>query len=210
MTDNLIINEDPMLQWKNLNGKEFLYKITNEDKASLYKACAYEGKPQSAICWTLIQRFAFIFPKYKSMNDFILSYVQPINPDWFPEGSKHLAYCERLQKAFKNEELVLKLADANKRAIDRVKKSTNKVESKYISIVDDIFNFVTTTPNRSIVHYCASFASVNDTELVAKQKALKFGLKRNMILVDFGQSFLPGTNWFYAVDKSKNFKVSIL
>lgn len=210
MTIHRPINKTPTLLWTNAKGKDFSYEVTNNDKLTLYRSCAHEGNPQHAVCWSLLQRFTFIYPKYKSLTSFLINYVQPINPTWFIDGSKHLAYITRLKKAYKSPELEIKIQDAERRAVNRKKFSTAIVTNKkYISIVEDIFNSSIPSPNNSIIHYCASFADTNETEIMAKKHAISFGLKRDMVMVDFGQSFLPGTNWFFSTKKSSNFKLRI-
>jgi hypothetical protein len=204
-------NKHSYLSWKNNKGIDFTYYITETDKDKLLKACAYEGKPQTAVCWTLLQRFAFIYPKFKTLDAFITSYVQPINPAWFVAGKKHKAYIERISKQYTGNELKLKIADANRRAVNRKKYATSVVtDNKYIDIIESIFNLSVPSPGYNIIHYCTSFASIKDSEAAAKQKAIAFGLKKQMILVDFEQSFLPGTNWFYTTKKAINFKLQLL
>lgn len=205
------ININPILSWKNAQGKDFSYNVTAVDKLSLFRACAFEGKPQYAVCWTLLQRFSFLYPKFKNISSFVQEYVQPINPAWFITGAKHISYVARLKSQFQGKELEEKLADAERRAINRKKHASEEINNKeYIYIVEDIFNSTTESPGGSIIHYCASFASPHITEKEAHQEAIIFGNKRGMIAVDFGQSFLPGTNWFFEIVKSSNFKLRIL
>jgi hypothetical protein len=204
-------NKNPSLLWKNSKGKEFSYNISDIDRDKLLKACAYEGKPQTAVCWSLLQRFAFIYPKFKTLDAFISSYVQPINPAWFITGKKHISYIERLNKQYTGDELKFRIADANRRAVNRKKYASSEItNNKYIEIMESIFNLTVASPGYNIIHYCASFASILDSESAAKQKAIDFGLKKQMIMVDFGQSFLPGTNWFYTTNKALNFKLRLL
>ena len=204
------INVNPILSWKNSNGKDYSYTVTSVDKISLFRACAFEGKPQYAVCWTLLQRFAFLYPKFKNINSFVKEYVQPINPRWFIDGSKHISYVARLQKQYEGQELIDKLKDAERRAILRKKHASAEIDSKeYISIVENIFDATIESPGGEIIHYCASFASPHITEQEAQKEAIVFGNKRGMIAVDFGQSFLPGTNWFFKISKSVNFKLRI-
>lgn len=204
------INPNPVLSWTNAKGKELTYTISSVDKLSLYRSCAFEGKPQYAVCWTLLQRFAFIYPRYKTFNSFAQAYVQPINPSWFITGSKHLSYISRLKIQFEGEELELKIADAERRAIKRKKQAIATIDNeKYIAIVEDVLNSRLISPGEDIIHYCASFATPKSTEKEARQEAIIFGNKRTMISVDFGQSFLPGTNWFFKTLKSSNLKLRI-
>lgn len=206
-----VINPAPTLSWKNRQGKDYSYDITAADKISLFRACAHEGSPQYAVCWSLLQRFSFIYPKYKNITSFVKAYVQPINPTWFMTGKKHLAYVDRLRKRFNGDELQKKIKDAERRAKNRKRFASAPVKNEeYISVVEDILNFKIASPNESIVHYCASFATIKQSEEEAHHSAQIFGNKRGMIAIDFGQSFLPGTNWFFAVPKSSNFRLQIL
>jgi hypothetical protein len=199
---------NPTLVWKNAKGKEFSYLITPKDRHTLLLSCAYEGKPQIAVCWTLIQRFAFLYPRYKTLDSFLAAYVQPINPAWMINGLKHLAYIERLKQQYKGKELENQIIQATKRAQKRKEFAESTITNKtYILIVDDILNGKIPSPNTSTQHYCASFAKSTDSYDVAFKKATEFGLKRNMIFVDIKESILPGTNWFFATKSSSNFKV---
>lgn len=41
-----------------------------------------------AVMWTMINRFAFLWPRFKSFTTMIRGYSQPINPAWMNGGSK--------------------------------------------------------------------------------------------------------------------------
>ena len=57
------------------------YELSSEDYVTLARALEYEGPPEYAVAWTLIQRFAFLYPMYPTLDRFIKAYAQPINPD---------------------------------------------------------------------------------------------------------------------------------
>lgn len=49
--------------------------------------CAFD-REGSAVLWTMINRFAMLYPMYKTFTSFIRAYSQPINPAFYNGGSK--------------------------------------------------------------------------------------------------------------------------
>jgi len=49
--------------------------------------CHLDGEG-AAVLWTMINRYAMLFPLYKSFTQFIRAYSQPINPKFLNGGSK--------------------------------------------------------------------------------------------------------------------------
>jgi hypothetical protein len=52
----------------------------------------HEGAPMEGNAWTMLQRFAFMYPRFKKFGDFVRAFSQPVNPKFYPDGSKHLEW----------------------------------------------------------------------------------------------------------------------
>jgi len=76
---------------------EVHYVLTAADFLDLARAVEYEGPPKLGVAWTLIQRFAYLYPVYPTLSKFVKAYSQPVNPRWFPSGVEHTAYYAMLR-----------------------------------------------------------------------------------------------------------------
>ena len=190
-------------KWKK---RPFTYVLTPDDVLNLGRAIQAEGPPQSAVLWTLIQRFAFLFStgEYTSLTQFLKDYVQPINPDWYPNGHRHLALIKELEKAGKTKELQAEKS----RALGRPAKGERKWEELSASVRHLVES--TLTGNRPIsrapdaVHYWASRATPQMTPSEAKAHNQK--LKPELTLLDVGAGFGPGVNVFFSGSASQHLK----
>jgi hypothetical protein len=52
------------------NNQYHQYKQTEADLLWLARAVAREGKPYDAVAWTLLQRFALLYPMYPTLAEF--------------------------------------------------------------------------------------------------------------------------------------------
>lgn len=198
----------PVLRWS-FQGRTYSYRITDDDFLWLSRALWREGKPQIAVGHTLLQRFTYLFStsgRYKTLTDFLQAYCQPINPLWFPGGSKSDAKIERLEA--KGDK---KGAQAERnRAIQRVKYADtplSKIPKKYRILAEQILSGKTLSPTPRAVHFTSSFAAKGDSPAVARQKAVNFAKKRNLEVVRIPEGFKQGVNWFFALPNANPPKV---
>lgn len=76
------------------------YQLTPEDVIWAAKMATYEGDAEEVL-WTMTQRFALTYPgqQWGSFTEFIRSFSQPINPDWYSTG-KH---CQPGGKGYRSD-----------------------------------------------------------------------------------------------------------
>jgi len=182
-------------------GVEKRYVLSNVDYLDLLRAVEFEGKPKIAVAWTLLQRFALLYPQYSSLSSFIKAYAQPINPRWFPKGDLHQGYLALLRSRGD-----AKGADfENQRAEKRESKASTtmaKIGQDTKLVVDGVFlNHLSPVPGS--IHYHAPLVTTNIAEAVAART--KFAADKKYDVVDYGP-VLSG-NWFYGNSQSKNFSV---
>ena len=186
------------LTWER-KGESFSYIITEEDRLWLLRAVNFEGAPQRAVAWTLIQRFAWIFPTYSTLSDFIQAYAQPVNPRWFPDGDLFL---KRVQK----KRLVGTALQYEKvRAEKRIEYASTPISElgKYAGIVDLILSGRDKSPIPSSVHYSMSLARPTESNDKAKERAVRVGAQRSMGPVcDAKCGYGVRINWFFAAGGS--------
>lgn len=185
------------------NNKTVRYILTIEDYLDLLRAVEYEGEPRDGVAWTLLQRFAFLYPTYKSLSTFIRAYVQPINPKWFPTGVKHKAWVKKLETAGKLAEA----QDEIKRAARRVhyaKTPIEKISPTSKDVVETVFA-IGKSPVLGAVHYRAPTIVAKSVE-EATQARDKFG-KENYLAkpVDYGN--ILKHNWFWSSSGSSGFRI---
>lgn len=181
-------------KWKK---KGFEYVLTPEDVLMLGRALNFEGPPASAVLWTLIQRFAFLRAtgEYTSLAKFLRDYVQPINPDWYPDGHRHLALIKELESAGKTKDAELERLAASRRPA--------KGATTWLQLQAPVRHLLETTltGNRPIsrapgaVHYWASRATAKMSP--SEAKAYNQKLKPELTLLDVGAGFGPGVNVFF-------------
>lgn len=185
------------------NNKRIDYVLTLEDYVVLSRAVEYEGEPRDGVAWTLLQRFAFLYPTYKSLATFIRAYAQPINPDWFPTGSKHKDWIDKLVAAGKYNEA----DDERKRAAKRANFANtplSKISKPTRDIIDYLF-LSGQSPIPGSIHYRAptvETASVPEAEKAREAFARKYQLPR---IIDYGNP--TKHNWFFGSSKSASFRM---
>lgn len=185
------------------NNKTIRYVLTQEDYLTLLQAVEFEGEPRDGVAWTLLQRFAFLYPTFRHLADFIRAYAQPINPVWFSTGKKHLEWMASLNRAGKVDEA----ASEAKRAKQRVlyaNTPVEKISSTTKDVVDTVFN-LGITPVPGAVHYRAPTIAAKTVD-EAKQARENFAQAHYLSkAVDYGN--ILKSNWFWTVTTSGGFRV---
>lgn len=191
----------PILEWINASGQH-RYQITPEDRLTLIRSVWREGKPQTAVAFTLLQRFTHIYPKYKSLSAFVTAYSQPINPRWFPTGDKHLAAIKALQAKKQNQNVrdaIAKLEARAKRRPVFAKTTEIKIPIGIRYLVDNILYGRVQSPVPTATHFSASQATSSDSPQTAKTKALNYAKRGNFGgVVPIKSGFGPDVNWFFS------------
>lgn len=191
-------------------GNQFTYPISDIDRLDLTRAVAREGNPADAVTWSLLQRFAWLFPAYKTLSDFVRSYAQPINPRWFPEGDKHLSYVASLKKQRK----VSEIREAEERARNRIeyaKANYSNIPSEYTELVLDVLGNKVKNPVPGGVHYIASQAPRNLSEPTARLLQEEYAENRSDLKEPiFLSSSTTGNNWFFNVEGSDSLDINFI
>jgi hypothetical protein len=188
------------------NNQRKTYTLSNEDYLTLLRAVEFEGEPREAVAWTLLQRFAFLYPKYDTLTKFIRAYAQPINPRWFPNGDLHQQQFDALVREKKLTEADEEMKRASKR---RVYAATplEKISRTTRDIVDTLF-LGGDSPVPGSVHYRAPTVKTTSAEEAKKARdafAAKYQLQR---VIDYGDP--TRQNWFFGQAKSINFRIQTL
>ena len=197
-----------------VKGEQYSYNLSSEDRLDLIRAVAREGKPYDAVTWSLIQRFAWLYPRgnFPTLSSFVKAYAQPINPRWFPTGDKFLAYIRSLKRNYTGNELTRRLENAIDKAENRLEYASaelDEISDKYINTVDSILSGNQSNPVKGAIHYIASTGGNDET--TAKQAQLAFAENRTDLSepIYYGSS-TTGHNWFFAVPGSKQLIAKIL
>jgi hypothetical protein len=193
----------PVISWS-WRKKPFRYSVTPEDTLELARAVFLEGSPQSAVLWTLVQRFAFLYAtgQFKSLRDFIRNYAQPLNPEWFPDGRRFQEYHRDLIAAGKTKEAAAELRRANARPA-KAALTWEQIPVAVRHLVESVLS-----GNRpgsrapGALHYWASRA----TPTMKPTEAKRYNASRRpeLTLLDVGAGFGPGVNVFFASVESGN------
>lgn len=190
----------PILEWTNTKGF-YAYQVTPEDRLTLIRSVWREGRPQTAVAFTLLQRFTYIYPTYRYLADFIKAYSQSINPRWFPTGDKHLSAIAALKTETQTQEVKAKIAELESRARLRpVYASTpeGEIPKTIIGLVDSILagNIKSSVP--TAIHFKGSSATSSDDQQTAKKKAESYAKKGNFgDVVPTSAGYGQGVNWFF-------------
>ncbi len=181
------------------SNREFRYALTSQDYLDLCRAVEHEGPPKLGVAWTLIQRFAMLYPLYRDLSTFVKAYAQPINPQWFPDGKRHL---DELQKLASDTAAVQREnSDAAKR-IKYANQSLDSISSDTKRVVSSIFAGAS-SPIPLSSHYAAP---ITRTSIQAAEKARNaFADKRNYTVFPYGD--ILSSNWFYGESGMAGVKV---
>jgi len=183
------------------SGRSLQYKLTPLDYLDLLRAVDREGPPKLAVTWTLIQRFAMLHPIYKSLSGFVRAYAQPINPDWFRTGKRHLAAIA----ASKGN--LAAVAAENTQAVLREQWAAvpfEKISPDTVKVVNSIFAGVT-SPVPAATHYHAPITRAGIE--AAKKARADFAAKRGYSVVETTAPLLS-SNWFYGEAAMRSVGVS--
>lgn len=101
------------------------YQLTPEDVMWAAKMASHEGDAKEVL-WTMAQRFALTYPgqQWSSFTEFIRSFSQPINPDWYSTG-KH---CQPSGKGYRSDYCSDELTARRERLADM---TWDELEEKY-------------------------------------------------------------------------------
>lgn len=188
------------------NNQKKDYALNNEDYLALLRAVEFEGEPREAVAWTLLQRFAYIYPQYKSLAKFIQAYAQPINPRWFVSGDLHKARYAKLIKANLIDEASDELQRAKRREV-YASTPIEKISRATRDVVDPIF-LGGPSPVPGAVHYRAptvNTKSVEEAKQARNQFAEKYQLQR---VIEYGDP--TRQNWFFGQARSIDFRIRTL
>lgn len=181
------------------SGKEHRYVVTDADYLDLARALDREGPPKLGVAWTLVQRFAMLYPLYSSFSTFVKAYAQPINPDWFAQGKRHLKEVQRLNGDLKA------VARENQQAALREQWSKvplSKITTDTKQVINSIFAG-TPSPIPAATHYAAPITRQSVEQAEATREA--FARKRNYSAIPIGNILTH--NWFYGESQMRNVSV---
>lgn len=184
------------------SGREHRYVLTDLDYLDLARALDREGPPKLGVAWTLIQRFGMLYPLYASFSTFVRAYAQPINPDWFSNGKRHLAEVKRLNGDLKA------VAKENEQAQLReqwAKVPLSKITADTKQVIESIFTG-TASPIPSSTHYAAPITRSSVEAAEASREA--FARKRNYSAIPYGNILTH--NWFYGEPQMRGVKVQAM
>jgi len=202
MTYNLLIHK---------GGDDYSYPISERDRLDLTRAVAKEGSPADAVTWSLIQRFAWLYPAYGTLSDFVRAYAQPINPRWFPDGDKHRSYIAGLKKRKASAEVIKEAEKDARNRITYAKASYSDIPEKYTELVLSVLDNKVSNPVPGGVHYIASQAPHNVSEPAARLLQEKYAANRTDLKEPlYLNSSRVGNNWFFNVDGSDNLGLHII
>lgn len=176
------------------DGQLHEYTITDDDVLTLARAVDREGAPNRAVAWTLVQRFASLYPTYPTLADFVSAYSQPINPRWFPDGDLHEQRMKQLDERGQ--------ADEQRRAELRVqyaRKPWDQLAEESRRAALEAALATVESPVPGAVHFRASKARKDDRPRDALQRARVFAEGRTDLLdvVRVPEGYGRGVNWVF-------------
>lgn len=186
----------PLLKWSN-DDREFQYIVTDQDRAWFARAIWREGTPRVAVGYTLLQRFASLYPKYQTFAKFLRAYCQPINPAWYTTGFRH----KRLLKSLRKKRDAQGIAAEIERARRRERYSTTpvaQIPENYRILADRILTGAPHNPVPTAEHFCISLAPSGASHAVAVDAARRYAERKRLpeplaVAGGFGR----GNNWFF-------------
>jgi hypothetical protein len=182
------------------NGTATPYTLTVDDYTDLARAVEREGPPKLAVAWCLLQRFGLLYPLYDNLSTFVRAYAQPINPQWFSAGARHLAEVKRL----KDSTLV---ARENTQASQRegwAKTPLGSISSSTHDVLDSLFAGRAPSPVPLASHYAAPITRRSLAE--ATKARADFAAKRGYDVIPAGNILTD--NWFYGEAPMRGVQVS--
>lgn len=194
-------NKQKIIAFSN-KGKQVTYILNDEDYLTLLRAVEFEGSPKNAVAWTFLQRFAFVYPTYTSLDKLIKAYSQPINPAWFPDGNRHKAYVKLLEGKGRDKEALEEIKRAEKR-ISKASTPISKISIDTINAVNKVFE-TNISPVPGSVHFRAPTIQTNVAENASIAQK-EFAKIRNLIPIPYGN--IIKENWLFESPGSKGFSI---
>lgn len=199
---------NPVLHWE-LRGASHQYRLSTADVVWIARSLWREGAPQAAVGYTLLQRFASIYPKYSTLTRFIRAYVQPVNPAWFPNGYRHKRKLERLRKDGRHTEAKSEAARAKNRLV-YARTPWEEIPEKYRELTERLLQGTLPNPVPQSVHFCASQAKPGSSASEAQSSAEKYADKKGIGKpIKIAGGFGRGMNWFFR-SKGEAAKISLV
>lgn len=188
------------------NNKPVTYSVTDDDFLTLARAVEFEGPPQNIVAWTLLQRFGFLYPIYPTLAQFVKAYAQPINPQWFPDGTAHKNWLAKLRAANRTAEADREILDATKR-VTMAATPAAKISKRTYQVLAAVFAGGE-SPCPGSVHYRAPTVRTKDIAVAAKARA-DFAAAKNMLdSIKLGD---PRTeNWFFSEPGALTFRIQLI
>lgn len=186
----------PTISWRK-GGVSHNYKLRETDVLWLARALWREGAPRAAVGYTLLQRFAALYPKYTTLTQFLRAYCQPLNPQWFPSGQRSKRKVARLKKENRHIEAVKETERAKKR-MEYSQTPWSEIPQQYRDFTDRLLSGAVPNPTPTAIHFCASQAKSGSTHQDARAAAEQYALKKKLgPPVPVPGGFGPGMNWFF-------------
>jgi hypothetical protein len=208
----------PKLVWTK-RGRERSYQLTEADVFKLAQAAQHEGRPTRAVIWTLIQRFAWIYPAKRTLKGLVEAYSQPINPGWLPGGSLLNRELNRIRRSARYTETqkARMIRDHERRARRRTqfaRETWTNISPTIRRAVEKVLKGEDTTPLSGSVHFRASVAARNDSSAEAWEKTVEWASRRTRrvgrpLRANWG--YKPGVNVFFLSpgNTSEGFTISV-
>jgi hypothetical protein len=196
---NQLASKKPVI-YISKNGATTPYTLTVDDYTDLLRAVEREGPPKLAVAWCLLQRFGLLYPLYDSLSTFVKAYAQPINPQWFSNGARHLAEIKKLKDS-------LLIARENTQASQRegwAKTPLASISADTHNIADAIFGGGAISPVPFATHYAAPITRKSIAE--ATKARADFAAKRGYSVEAVGNILTD--NWFYGEAPMRGVQVS--
>lgn len=188
--------EQPSIQWRK-GGVSHSYKLRENDVIWFARALWREGAPRAAVGYTLLQRFAALYPKYSTLTQFIRAYAQPLNPAWFPTGQRHKRKIARLKKDNRHIEASKEIERAKKR-VTYSHTPWSEIPEQYRNLTERLLTGAVPNPTPTAIHFCASQAKRGATHDQARAAAEQYAQKKGLgppVAVPGGYGL--GMNWFF-------------
>jgi hypothetical protein len=182
------------------SGADTSYVLSVLDYTDLARAVEREGPPKAAVAWCLLQRFGLLYPLYKDLSTFVRAYAQPINPQWFSTGARHLAENKRLKDP-------LLIARENTAASQRegwAKTPLTKISADTLGVLDSIFAGTTKSPLPLATHYAAPITRKSVAD--ARKAQADFAKARGYSV--YPTADILHNNWFYGEAAMSNVRVT--
>jgi hypothetical protein len=171
--------------------------MRGDDVSTLARAVEFEGLPQDAVLWCLLQRFCYLSALERGIEiaPFVRSYADSINPAWFMGGERYEEHVSHLRDIGKEDAASFERRKAQARSI-KAERPWEMISTKTRDLVLRTLAGATSTPCPGAVHYWSSKAGKSLREIEAR--ALNQAKAPSLTLMDIGAGFGPGVNVFFS------------